>query len=113
MGESTKAKQAVASPENSVRTYTPPVTTIKSKGLEGFLAGYRPKDRSWTSQKEMDEITRVLRLNDRSREELTNLRNKVVSYYSGRMRQGREYMPSMQSVTAVIDHVMMTKYGYV
>ena len=83
----------------------------RASTMESFLEGYRPKNRSFTSNLEIAEVTHALKLSDKTLHELVDTRNKVVKYYSDRMSGGdRSYMTPMQSVTAVIDHVMVQKY---
>ncbi len=66
----------------------------------------------FTSQKEMDKIAEVLKLdNDKSEEWYRKLRNAVVEYYHPRINRIFKYMYSMQSVTAVIDYYKVKK-GY-
>lgn len=71
------------------------------------IKDYRPKDRHFTSNAEIDYIAKKLKLKGRNTESLTALRNNVVKAYdrfAGDDRQkGWDLMPWMQSVTAVID----------
>ena len=71
------------------------------------IKDYRPKDRHFTSNEEIDYIAKKLKLNGRTKESLNALRNNVVEAYdryAGDDREkGWDLMPWMQSVTAVID----------
>lgn len=71
------------------------------------IKDYRPADRHFTSNKEIDYISKKLKLKGRTQESLNALRNNVVEAYdrlAGDDREKRwDMMPWMQSVTAVID----------
>ena len=102
---------------NTVRRERIP-TNAERKGsvnrIESFLSSYKPKDRSFTSNAEIKKITDVLGLDEMSASELTEARNNVVRYYSRKMDDGNfDFMPSLQSVTSVIDYVKVRKYGFV
>lgn len=73
-----------------------------------FLLKYRPQDDMFTSFEEMHTIRVELGL---TRDNLQEMRNDVVKFYSSEMNkaceEGRDcwgLMTAMQSVTAVIDH---------
>lgn len=85
--------------------------------MKEFLKSYKPEDRHFTSCEEMYLITKKLGLSSKSFEELQEVRNKVVRFYSDIMTEeiekyGRltdremDMMSAMQSVTAVIDNLM-------
>lgn len=74
-----------------------------------FLKDYTPENNFFTSAKEMKLVESVLQLNDKTYEELTEIRNEVVKFYSEIMasvsrEESFEYMDALQSVTAVIDN---------
>lgn len=74
------------------------------------IKDYRPADRHFTSNKEIEYIEKKLKLAGRTPESLNALRNNVVEAYdryAGDDREKRwELTPWMQSVTAVIDNYM-------
>ena len=83
---------------------------------ESFLSNYAPKNRHFTSGDEVKSVTKALDLENKSVQELRNLRNSVVAYYSGKMEgsdRSFDVMPSMQSVTSIIDYVIVQKRGSV
>lgn len=89
-----------------------PVRATLTTKQKNFLFYYFPEDNMFTSQKEMDKIAEVLKLdNDKPEEWYRKLRNAVVEFYHVRIDSNFKYMYSMQSVTAVIDHYKVMK-GY-
>ena len=71
------------------------------------IKDYRPADRHFTSNEEIEYVAKKLKLKGRTKESLNALRNNVVEAYdryAGDDREkGWDLMPWMQSVTAVID----------
>jgi hypothetical protein len=82
---------------------------------QNFLKNYAPKDRFMTTSHESEKIIGELSLNSLSVLSLRAVRNAVVDYYSTLMKIDREmeYMPSLQSVTAVIDNLIWKNGGEV
>lgn len=80
-----------------------------------FLKNYAPKDRFMTTSNESEKIISELSLINLSVLSLRAVRNAVVDYYSTLMKIDREkeYMPSLQSVTAVIDNLIWKNGGEV
>lgn len=80
-----------------------------------FLKNYVPKDRFMTTSNESEKIISELSLINLSVLSLRAVRNAVVDYYSTLMKIDREkeYMPSLQSVTAVIDNLIWKNGGEV
>lgn len=76
---------------------------------KNFLLNYIPANRIFTSQEEIKQICENLDLNSKSKQELREIRNKVVEFYSPYIDKQysenleHDYMNAMQSVTAVID----------
>jgi hypothetical protein len=68
-----------------------------------------------TTSHESEKIIGELSLNSLSVLSLRAVRNAVVDYYSTLMKIDREmeYMPSLQSVTAVIDNLIWKNGGEV
>ena len=76
------------------------------------LKNYTPADKHFTSNSEIDYISTILGLKFMDVEEMREMRNMVVIYYTHLMEntsrnnpQYDDYMQGMMSVTAVIDHV--------
>ncbi len=89
-----------------------PVRATLTKKQKDFLFQYFPEDNMFTSQKEIDKITEVLKLDsDKSEEWYRLLRGAVVEFYHPMIDQDFKCMYSMQSVTAVIDYYKVKK-GY-
>lgn len=94
-------------------------TVTLNKQEKKFLANYCPEDKHFTSLTEIREVTNQLGLDTKRSTELTAIRNTVVEYYANRMELAGDnkeevmdrWMSAMQSVTAVIDDVMVKKYG--
>ena len=86
---------------------------VKRESMESFLSGYAPKNRGFTSNAEIKKISKALGLDGKSYKELNETRNNVVKYYSNLMKGDDriKYMPSLQSVTSVIDYIKVNKYG--
>lgn len=82
---------------------------------QNFLKGYAPKDWFMTTNEESKKITDELSLGNMSVSSLRAVRNAVVDYYSTLMKidREREYMTSLQSVTAVIDNLIWHNGGEV
>lgn len=90
-----------------------------------FLLNYSPANLHFTSTAEMNLIIEHFNLNKITDIEMYNLRNAVVSFFSellegeimfdstgkykGRTDKFWTYNSAMQSVTAVMDHVMYNK----
>ena len=90
-----------------------------------FLSSYSPANLHFTSTPEMNLIIERFNLNEIADIEMYNLRNAVVQFYSellekeimfdsngeykGRTDKFWTYNSAMQSVTAVMDHVMYSK----
>lgn len=81
-----------------------------------FLSNYRPKSDMFTTFGEIDEIKRELGLEGKSKQELSEVRNEVVKYYSEAIKalsamneseDAYQTMIAMQSVTATIDHLKL------
>lgn len=77
-----------------------------------FLKNYTPENSIFTSNNEIELIKLELKLEDKTAEELIQIRNEVVQFYSNEMdkeefRSVRSFqlIHSMQSVTTVIDHI--------
>lgn len=76
------------------------------------ITNYTPKDKHFTSEKEIKYITDLLALNEMDVEEMREMRNMVVLYYrhliDGLIRGSElweKYWQGMMSITAIIDHV--------
>lgn len=80
---------------------------------QNFLKGYAPKDRFMTTSEECKKIIDELSLGSMSVSSFRATRNAVVDCYSTLMKIDREteYMPSLQSVTAVIDNLIWQNGG--
>lgn len=90
----------------------PPKITFTKSG-KAFLDSYFPKDKMFTSKKEVKKIADTFFLWDKSLYELSGLRNAVVEYYRDKIDENFDYMSSMQSITAVIDHFKIRQGGQV
>lgn len=94
--------------------------TLNISGIEQFLKMYSPQNKFYTSPKEIKLIETYLSIKDKTIDELEELRNIVVQYYTelldgeviynenneyiGRTEKYWVYIDSLQSVTAVIDN---------
>lgn len=94
--------------------------TLNISGIEQFLKMYSPQKKFHTSTKEIKLIETYLGIKDKTIDELEELRNIVVQYYTelldgeviynenneyiGRTEKYWIYIDSLQSVTAVIDN---------
>ncbi|MBQ0074651.1 MAG: hypothetical protein KBT34_10700 [Prevotella sp.] len=78
-----------------------------------FLKGYTPKNEFFTGDKEVEEIVDNLYLDIcLDSEDVRKVRNSVVMFYTELAhKENKSYMSSMQSVTAVCDHYMVTHFG--
>lgn len=90
-----------------------------------FLNDYKPENRMFTSEDEIDLISETLKLYELSYDERCKMRNEVVRYYAelmeneiiydengeykGRTHKYWDLMQSMQSVTTVIDYYKYQK----
>lgn len=79
---------------------------------QNTLKDYTPKDRHFTSEKEIKTISEALSLKYMDVEDMREMRNMVVVYYNyliGDLQYGDKlydrYWNAMMSVTAIIDHV--------
>lgn len=100
------------------------LTLLTPANIE-FLLSYSPANLHFTTTAEMNLIIERFNLNEISDIEMYNLRNAVVSFftelmeeeimfdsngkYKGRTDKFWTYNTAMQSVTAVIDHVIYSK----
>ena len=94
--------------------------TLNILTIEQFLKDYSPKIKFYTSVEEIERIETTLGIKDKTIDELEELRNIVVSYYtelldneiiynengefSIRTKKYFVYLESLKSVTAVIDN---------
>lgn len=85
-----------------------------------WLENYKPEDDHFTSKYEMQEISDNLDLKNKNVEELTEIRNDVVRFYDRLIDKAgddrnkiHDFMTSMMSVTAVIDHYKWNEGGEV
>lgn len=84
-------------------------TAILNFNQEAFLKSYYPKDMFFTSEEEMNQINEEMGLKDLANvEEARALRCAVVFFYRNHREELEDYMTSLQSVTAVIDHYCHT-----
>lgn len=99
--------------------------TIFNETICNFLNSYKPKNRMFTSDNEIELISETLNLCELSFEERCNTRNEVVRYYTelmeneiiydetgeykGRTDKYWDLIQSMQSVTTVIDYYKYQK----
>lgn len=79
-------------------------TFIFSNEQKEFLKSYRPKNDMFTSNEECELIISKFNLPKLSLLEMSLCRNAVVKFYSNLMKDNYDFMPSLQSVTAVIDY---------
>lgn len=93
--------------------------TLNISAFEQFLKIYSPKNKFYTSVEEIELVETKLGIKDKTSDELEELRNAVVRYYTellddeviynetgeyaGRTEKYWVYMDALQSVTAVID----------
>ena len=89
--------------------------------MESFLLGYTPRQTGFTSNEEIELVTRRLGLDRMSDEELRATRDRVVEIYSraqnretrydqdgnfaGRSEKFWDYNEGLMSVTAIIDYI--------
>jgi hypothetical protein len=99
--------------------------TIFNETICNFLNSYKPENRMFTSDDEIDLISETLNLPELDFDERTKIRNEVVRYYTelmeneiiydengeykGRTDKYWDLMLSMQSVTTVIDYYKYQK----
>lgn len=77
---------------------------IFSNEQKEFLKSYRPKNDMFTSNEECELIISKFNLPKLSLLEMSLCRNAVVKFYSNLMKDNYDFMPSLQSVTSVIDY---------
>lgn len=93
---------------------------IFGKSVSDFLIKYQPKDNHFTSKDEMKMICSFFCLDNMSTDEIRNLRNNIVEFYSklmdneiiyddngeydGRTAQFWKYLYAMESVICAIDY---------
>lgn len=101
------------------------MNTIFAESIYEFLKNYKPANRMFTSEDEIDLISETLNLPELDAEERCRTRNEVVRYYDELMDaeviydENGEYkcrtdkywelINSMQSVTTVIDYYKYQK----
>lgn len=99
--------------------------TLFNESIYEFLRNYKPQNRMFTSEDEIDLISETLNLTELDFESRTRLRNEVVKFYDESMEdeiiydnngeyKGRtdkywDLIQSMQSVTTVIDYYKYQK----
>lgn len=79
-------------------------TFIFSNEQKEFLKSYRPKNDMFTSNEECELIISKFNLPKLSLLEMSLCRNAVVKFYSNLMKDNYDFIPSLQSVTSVIDY---------
>jgi hypothetical protein len=99
--------------------------TFFNDTIYNFLNSYKPANRVFTSEDEIDLISETLNLCELSFDEQTRVRNEIVRYYTdlmekeiiydengeykGRTNKCWDLMQSMQSITTVIDYYKYRK----
>lgn len=88
--------------------------------MKEFLVGYTPEDSMFTSVEEIRTVQDALELDKKTEQQLRDTRNEVVKFYSAEYEKERtanglnqkadNLWQGMMSVTAVIDHTIITKF---
>lgn len=96
-----------------------------SDAVKSFLLSYTPQNKGFTSNAEIDLVSKKLNLSGMDESALQEMRNRAVKIYSdamekeikydsngefaGRTEKYWEYSEAMQSVTAIIDYLKVRR----